>query len=69
VSDDGALQPGDAVRLKSGSPAMTVASIGNNAAITCVWRAPDGTERRCVYPAFALERVPHSEPANEPSKR
>ena len=35
--DESAIQPGDIVRLKSGGPDMTIASIEDDGRIVCQW--------------------------------
>jgi uncharacterized protein YodC (DUF2158 family) len=63
---------GDVVRLKGGSPTMTVTEVGNLVAggqlASCKWFDKDGKEQLGHYPAEALTKVEASRPSNdEPS--
>jgi uncharacterized protein YodC (DUF2158 family) len=51
------MQPGKAVRLKSGGPRMTVESVetvGGKTTVHCVWFDNEHNERRGSYPATEL---------------
>ena len=50
------LKPGHVVRLKSGGPAMTVASVkAENCECFCMWFV-DGSPRSSVFPCDTLDR-------------
>ena len=51
------MQPGTTVRLQSGGPLMTVASVetvGGKTLVHCVWFDHEHNERRASYPEAAL---------------
>lgn len=49
------LKVGDVVQLKSGSPTMTVESVGPNH-VKAIWYV-DGAVRRDTFPQLALQKV------------
>jgi uncharacterized protein YodC (DUF2158 family) len=51
-----AFKPGDVVVLKSGGPAMTVASVEEND-VKCLWIGEEGELYREEIPAVALELI------------
>ena len=50
------LHPGDTVRLKSGSPLMTVQSVQDDKA-NCLWQTDDGDIDNAAIPVAALTVV------------
>jgi uncharacterized protein YodC (DUF2158 family) len=62
------LKPGDVVRLRSGSPFMTVCTIYKDPQrAECDWMSRDGQLSFAVFPVGALELV--GEIRNDPSRR
>lgn len=54
------FQVGDVVRLKSGGPAMTVTTVGNNMAdvmsVWCVWFDQKAAQQNGTFPVGAVEK-------------
>ncbi|RPI19510.1 MAG: DUF2158 domain-containing protein [Ignavibacteriae bacterium] len=51
---------GDIVRLKSGSPQMTIQAITNNGLVDCIWFDKDGKHVES-FPVETLEKVDSNE--------
>lgn len=45
---------GDVVRLKSGSPLMTIVSISGSSRISCKWFVNNMNPEQCEFPSQAL---------------
>jgi uncharacterized protein YodC (DUF2158 family) len=52
------FQVGEVVKLKSGSPWMTVVEIGDNGWVSCYWFTADGKNKResGSFPPTSLEK-------------
>jgi len=62
----GKIKKGDVVKLKSGSPAMTVESVDSKGMLTCVWY--DSDKKKIMDKKFSYECLDLSTPVKPKAK-